>query len=160
MEIDEEMRIYLIGDDAVLSYKKERAFVVGDGVKSIAEIVAENADRKKKLFVDENIDLMAVPNKGEWIQIQWRHNLGQGARMIRVDLDKKCHEIALARQALASVAAKVASVDLVLVNGEWFVGEINSGIMLENAVSNGEITEEEGYAIYDRIMDLMNMRDQ
>ena len=90
-----------------------------------------------------------IPKTGEVVALQWRHNLGKGARPLPVDpgAGDVCERRDLALAAAAAVNLRFGAVDVVEVDGEALVLEINSGIMLENAA----VSHSEGRALADRV---------
>ena len=100
------------------------------------------------------IDFDRIPSPGEWMKLNWRHNLGQGSKPeMLVPSDPTWNSVVeLARRATEVLGIQVASVDIAATSGGMKVLEINSGIMMESLV----LTHPDGQAIagrfYDRIL--------
>lgn len=88
---------------------------------------------------------------------EWRHNLGLGARAVRLDPASPQSQtaLALAHAAMAALTLRFASIDIVTVGGTLTVLEANAGVMLEAAsrpeLGGAELAER----IYGRALDLV-----
>ena len=88
---------------------------------------------------------------------EWRHNLGLGARALRLDpvAPELLPALSLARSAMAALTLRFASIDIVTVAGEPMVLEANAGVMLE-AASRPELGGPElAERIYTKALDLI-----
>ena len=133
--IKNEFRTVIVGDEARLVYKKELPVVIGDGVHSIRELLELfNVSYFKDKLPEEKYD--RILEKGEKFSYGWKFNLSQGARAVLIDdkeLEEKIKKMALL--AAKTINMKFGSVDIILTeDGELFVLEINSGIMLVNYI--------------------------
>ena len=154
LAITDETRFVMIEETCVLAYAKARAEVTGDGQHTVAELIAAarlNGRLRAGLAVYDNplMPLGATPAAGTRVPLQWRHNLGLGAeaRMLDAGAPELSMALALARQAMAALTLRFASIDVVTVNGAPMVLEANAGVMLEVA-SRPEFG---GVALADRI---------
>lgn len=69
--------------------------------------------------------------------LEWRHNLGQGARAVLMDPLPECLEIC--RRVMKELGLRFASVDLVETEeGELKLLEVNSGVMMDHLSMQGE----------------------
>ncbi|MBI1384074.1 MAG: RimK-like protein [Rhizobiales bacterium] len=154
MDLGREVRVMLLDGEPLLAYGKERPVVVGDGRASNRQLI-ERRIAEGELALSEDAwsaiscELGAVPAAGEVVAIQWRHNLGMGARARLYDLEgpEIAETIDLARRAQAAAGARFCSVDIAAAPDGERVMEINAGIMLENVVS----WHPEGETLADRI---------
>jgi glutathione synthase/RimK-type ligase-like ATP-grasp enzyme len=161
LPIEQETRFVLIDGEPLLAYRKERASVIGDGRTPLGELIARSARNSasriaERIAFDADLDLLSVPAMHTTVPLQWRHNLGLGAkaRLIDPNAPKEIEEAALARSALQAVGLRFASVDVVRAAGCAIVLEINSGVMLELAGSGGNGSDLAD-RIYHRVLDLI-----
>jgi glutathione synthase/RimK-type ligase-like ATP-grasp enzyme len=159
LHLAREMRFVVLDGEALLTYTKERQSVTGDGKRTVRALIAEAllAGRITRGIGDyDNPDrpLDSVPGPGTTVPLQWRHNLGLGARPGIVDVDAKEHAEALelARRAMAALGLTFGSVDVVTTPEGLRVMEVNAGVMLEVAAS-GETGAELADRIYHRVLD-------
>lgn len=81
----------------------------------------------------------------------WRHNLDAGATPVLMeDGDVRTACVKLAANAASAIGIAFASIDLVLVEGDWRVLEINSGVMMETLA---KLHPELAQAAYDAALD-------
>lgn len=138
IEIDAEQRFIMLGDSCLLAYGKERPEVVGDGVSSVGALITAACRAGTLQLTPSEIDnpevmIEQVLPAGRRLPLQWRHNLGRGARAVAVDGRSSRYpaDLAVARKAMAALSLEFASVDLIDVGGVTLVLEVNSGVMLE-----------------------------
>lgn len=158
LEIASETRFVFLEGECVLAYAKERPSVVGDGKRTLAALVA---DAVASAAITNLPDLAAfdparTPKAGEHIALTWQHNLGQGAKGVRVDVNNAdaAGRRTLARRAFDRLGLRFASIDIIQSGGRDLVLEANSGVMLEvmaRGASDGEALAD---AIYHQALDL------
>jgi glutathione synthase/RimK-type ligase-like ATP-grasp enzyme len=113
-----EYRIFLLDDDVVYSARKQEPAVVGDGVRSIRDLLAEHDAELRERGVSvaalttDHGDPDAVPAKGERWAIPGRMNLSAGGTMVLEAPSAERAAFALARQARRALGLRVAAVDL------------------------------------------------
>lgn len=140
-----EYRIGVIDGQVEFAYRKERQQLLGDGHSTIRDLLLAHFKKTGNLFLQPDVaadfteserDDTRVPTPGEVITVNWRHNLGQGALPAMLDRtsekSKKLNH--LAAEALRAIGTRVASVDIVEINGSLKILEINAGIMMESFV--------------------------
>ena len=150
LPIDDEMRFIMLGAACEIAYRKERVTILGDGVQTTVELIAAGQTKLELSEIDNpGLVLDQVPKAGERIPLQWRHNLGRGAKAVLIDpqAPEFARSLALARQTMQALSLEFASVDVVEANGKTLVLEVNSGVMLEMLVR----LHPEGTALMDRI---------
>jgi len=135
VEIDDEVRVVLLDERALIVYGKMRPQVTGDGVHSLRELVrsALTAEQLKAIADDfDAVELDAVPAAGERRIVNWRHNLDSGATPVLLT-DGATREtcIALAVKAAQALRIRFASIDVVHADGAWQILEVNSGVKME-----------------------------
>lgn len=159
LALDEETRFVFLEGECVLAYRKDRPSVTGDGARPLAALIAAAlaAGELDPRAIDlDGLDQGTVPKAGETVAVEWRHNLGQGAKAIRLDpgSPELAGTLAVARGAFDWLGLSFASIDVVRSAGRDLVLEANSGVMLEvmaRGVSNGDALAD---AIYHRALDL------
>jgi glutathione synthase/RimK-type ligase-like ATP-grasp enzyme len=133
--IEDEVRVVLLDDRALIVYSKMRPSVVGDGTHSLRELARNvmTAEQLKAIADDfEAAELDAIPPAGERRIINWRHNLDSGAEPVSLpDGSDRDACVALAIAAAQAVGIRFASVDVARADGRWQVLEVNSGVKME-----------------------------
>ena len=155
-EIDEEYRIVLLQGKPMLTLRKERASVTGDGQRSVKELIPEELRDKSYIRDMEQELLLYVPAEGEKVRLNWKHNLGQGAEGVRVTdpkLLKKLHP--LAKRAAEAVNADFLSVDVIRADGKYLVLEMNGGVMMEHFSGQNEECRKIAKRIYKKAVRLL-----
>ncbi len=156
--ISAERRFIMLDDDCLFAYAKERVSVTGDGQRTIGELMRAGGVAPELML--DGVTPGAVPAKGERVPLQWRHNLGLGARA--VPFAPVCLEqtvgLGLARAAMRGLGLRFASVDVVTTEAGESVLEVNAGVMLEvlarTATGSGPAANALVDAIYHRVLDL------
>ena len=159
VDIKYEYRAVYLDGEIIYLYKKEKPYVVGDGVKSLKELISLKQDSVEVLMdIDRNLNLEYIPKKDEKIVYSWKHNLSGGAGAIKVDSQDKNYDkiISLAKEAGKAIGIRFASVDVILdKNDEISIMEINGSVCMNKF---SEIVED-GYNIakdiYARAVDKM-----
>ena len=138
-QILNEYRTIFLDGNIELFYQKQRPIVIGDGVKSVKELLIEfNSSyfSQQSNMDDLNIDLEYIPEKGEMVECGWQFNLSKGSIVnINVAADVKEKVTALAKKAYEASTLKFCSVDIIeTYNHEFLVMEINSGVVIKKFV--------------------------
>lgn len=160
LEIVDEIRVYMLDDQAMFMAKKNRPSVTGDGLKTITELAEDQhgPELVRNLISRSKDSLMAEhPNQilpaGEIVDLTWKHNLGLGAQPIVVAMTDFPEEVALSQNAAKALNLKIGSVDIVrCTDGSLHVLEVNSGMMLERLSKSGAKGLMLAHGIYDRAM--------
>ncbi len=132
MDIDYEYRVIFLSGEVIYAYKKKKAYVVGDGVHNIGELISIKYD-KMNLPICKDLDLNKIPLKNEEVTVCWKHNLNNGAEPILIDEnDKYIEEIKkVAIQAGNAININFASIDIAVTSDEKiFVMEINGNVCM------------------------------
>ena len=125
-EIIYEYRAFYVYGKIEYIYKKQKPFVIGDGISTIKELIDKNLKYLKSPL--KNIDLNYIPKLEEKIIVGWKHNLSEGAIPIVIDkFDndyKKIEDIAL--KTAKAIGLNMAAIDIIITkNKEMFVLEVN-----------------------------------
>ena len=133
IEISYEYRaIYLCGEILYI-YKKKKPYIIGDGEKTIKELIAEKFPEDMRVDICRELDLNEIPGKGEEVTISWKHNLSSGAEPIVIDENDEFIENVrcIAKKAGDALNIKFASVDVVVTDEkEILVMEINGSVCM------------------------------
>lgn len=134
-----EYRNVILNNDCVLSYEKIRPHIIGNGSSSVIDLLFEfyqsnKPSRNQANFFDNLFSnrLDDVPEAGEKVFLQWKHNAAAGTRY-RTIQDRAIEE--MAAKAAAAINATFVTVDIVH-SPEYGleVLEINASVVL-NAFS-------------------------
>lgn len=152
--IENEYRTIVLDGSIKLIYSKERQCVVGDGEKNIKSLLLENPEFFSKISIMSDLGLNnsefeKILPKDEKYYVNWKHNLGQGAKAIETINDNIKEEvIKLVNLVVNKLNIRFASIDVVKCNDSYRVLEINSGVMMENYAQQDEHTYEKAKTIY------------
>jgi glutathione synthase/RimK-type ligase-like ATP-grasp enzyme len=113
-----EYRIFLLDDEIAYSVRKYPPFVLGDGVRSIRDLlIAHNAALQARGLSSVSATEIAAPSldavlpKGERWEIPGRMNLSAGGKML-FEAPGSTAVFAVAKQAVKALGLRVAAVDL------------------------------------------------
>jgi hypothetical protein len=112
-----EYRIFVLGGDALYCARKIAPFVLGDGVRSLRELLSAHNDALRARGLspaspdDRDVALDAVPTKGERREIPGRMNQSAGGTMVLQSPPSEA-AVALAKQAARALGLRVAAVDM------------------------------------------------
>lgn len=135
-EIENEYRLILLNGEVRLAYLKERPYVVGDGVSTVdfllSAYIVEHGEEVSLSEVSPDVRRM-VPEEGEVLYLNWKHNLGQGACARIEDSERLLKETGGIVSTLSEkMGIRFASIDIVSCPDGYRVLEINSGVMMEH----------------------------
>lgn len=158
IDISYEYRaIYLCGE-IVYIYKKKKPYIIGDGKKTVRELISEKFSEDMKMDICREINLNEIPQKGQEVTISWKHNLSSGAEPIVIDENDEFIQTVrkIAKRAGDALNINFASVDVVVTErNEVLVMEINGSVCMNKfaeIIPNGyEIAK----SIYSRAVDKM-----
>lgn len=160
-EIVDEYRCICLDGNVELVYRKVRSHVLGDGVSSVATLLARHMSTAgpedavgyaKAAAALSPSDLARIPENGEAAPIQWKHNLGLGAGIdANVPLEMKRALGKLAIAGANAIGIHFGSVDVVDVKGEGLmIMEVNGGVMMDSLIGLlGETGREVATRIYE-----------
>ncbi|MFB9263246.1 RimK family alpha-L-glutamate ligase [Bradyrhizobium erythrophlei] len=135
VEIEDEVRVVLLDERALIVYGKTRPTITGDGTHSLRELARRAVAAEQLNTATEDFsaaELEVILPAGERRILNWRHNLDAGAEpVLLADGEARDACVALAIKAAKAVGIRFASVDVVRANGRWQVLEVNSGVKME-----------------------------
>lgn len=152
-EITHEYRNIVLDNRCLLTYEKERPFVVGDGTRKLIQLIgAFVGDNHKSAgsrdIFDESLldELNNVPAKGERVVLHWRHNASIGTSYRLVN-DRETEKIAL--RAVSAVNARFVSVDVISSEEHGAeVIEINSSVVMSAFSASSMSHHSEALRVY------------
>ena len=160
-KIENEYRAVILDGEVRLLYTKKRPSVIGNGKSTVKELLLERMSAGDLMRPEEfppAKTLNRIPGAGECVLLNWRHNLGQGARALPVRDKETRREVGLiARRVFEGLNVRFASVDVVETAEGLKVLEINSGVMMENFAGQDEESRQIAKEIYrDAIRKMMS----
>jgi glutathione synthase/RimK-type ligase-like ATP-grasp enzyme len=161
-KIDEEFRVIMLDGCSKLIFKKDRYAVMGDGKKTIRELlIAEIANNHKKfdsiLGMDISpVDLDKIPLEGKLTPVSWKHNLSSGATAsVAISDQQKVALSKLAKDAVQALGVRFVSVDIIQTANLLKVIEINSAVTLEKVSASIPDGRPVAQKIYAEVVDAM-----
>jgi len=132
--IENEYRAIFLNDEVLLLYLKDRPFVIGNGKDNLTTLIINKYGEQGVGYLENlNNDLILILQDKEKRTISWKHNLGNGAKAIIIEDIKIKNDVSkLVQQVADTLDVKFASIDIAVVQGQYYVMEVNSGIMIEN----------------------------
>jgi glutathione synthase/RimK-type ligase-like ATP-grasp enzyme len=142
-KILDEYRCVCLDGKVEFTYRKVRQHVTGDGKSTLAELItqamaaaspSEAAALASAAVEVEAEEWSRVPQSGEEVPLQWKHNLGQGASVdLQVPRKKQAEVEVVAVAAAQAIGVRFCSADVVEVHGEgMLIMEVNGGVMMDS----------------------------
>lgn len=144
--IIDEYRCVLLDGVPELIYRKVRSTVRGDGERTVGALIAEQLSAAEPKDMPDLLRasselapelLGRIPEGGEEVAVQWKHNLGTGAKADTEVSAKMKEDIgAIARRAAAAIGVRFCSVDVVSIQEDeaevLMIMEVNGGVMMDS----------------------------
>ena len=133
-EIKHEYRVIMLNGKSKLVYVKYLPTVIGDGEKTIRELLTEFnnpyfSNKLKESKYDKVLD------KDEIFEYDWKFNLSRGAIAKKVENKFLANRLEkLAKRVCDETNLKFGSIDIIETNNKMLVLEVNSGVMIENYI--------------------------
>jgi glutathione synthase/RimK-type ligase-like ATP-grasp enzyme len=140
-----EYRVFLLDDEVVFSARKHPPFVVGDGTRSLHDLLSAHnealrASGLSPVVGEPDASRQIVPPEGERWEISGRMNLSAGGTMV-IEAPRDAAALELSRKATRALGLRVAAVDLFA----DIVGEANATRVIEvNANPSIHLLEDSG----------------
>lgn len=134
-KIKNEYRVIMLNGENKLLYTKYLPVVVGDGNKTIRQLLLEfNYGYFIDKLEDKKYDRV-LANK-EKFEYTWKFNLSQGSMAKKLEDNLLAEKlIELAKKVCNEINFKFGSIDIIeTIDNELLVLEVNSGVMLENYI--------------------------
>ncbi len=131
--IKTEYRMIVLHGQCVLMYGKKRPVVIGDGKKTIRELLQEFNPYYFKNRLQDEVYSHILKN-GEEYEYSWQFNLSKGSIPFVVKEDKICSKLlSIVNRIVKELKPGFCSIDIVeTIDGKMFVMELNSGVMMKN----------------------------
>lgn len=131
----QEYRNIILNGNCLLSYEKQRPFVLGNGKSNMLELLStyqqsHNSSSSKEFLFDDTIvkSFNSVPALNEKVYFQWKHNNAWGVNYHLVEIEEMK---TLAITAAKAIDANFVSVDVVYSEEHGFeVLEINASVVI------------------------------
>ncbi len=133
--IENEYRIVVLDNEVLLVFEKVRPVVIGDGLKSIKELLKDlNPEFFNNIVLDDSFD--KILKKGEEYVYDWHFNLSRGATAKLVDDEILINKLSdMAILITNKIKARFVTVDIIRTNNKFLLLEINSRVCI-NKVCN------------------------
>ncbi len=155
-DIINEYRVIILNNEVKVIYGKEKPIIIGNGKNSIKELAIDfNEFYKDNIKLINNPDYIPKPN--EKIELDFRFNLSNGARLFyNIDEKLKKDIMDIAINVTKALDISFASVDIIHTkDNKLLVLEANSGVMMDNFIKQYPNGEEIAYNIYKEAIKLM-----
>lgn len=147
-EINKEYRVIYLQNSIRYMYQKQNAVVIGNGKDTLKELLQKFNSTYFSHSAIENGE--KIPRNGEKVVYEWRFNLGKGARIEKIEDSKKEKITLIAKQVAQTIGLQFGSIDIIETKaGEYFVIEVNSGVMTEQLVKQLPEGRKIAYGIYE-----------
>ena len=134
-----EIRVVVLNGQVRLVYEKKRRSVIGDGVSPVSALILQQNEASLK-SVSRHVDGCSsyIPQEGEEVPIEWRHNLGHGATPVLIaDPDQRICDLAIST--VNALGIRFCSVDIIETEaGHSSVLEVNAGVMMDSFLSSAD----------------------
>ena len=131
INIINEYRVIILDSQILLMYGKIKPVVIGDGKKTLSELLI---DFNPYYFKNKKDIPNIVLKSGEKYVYNWQFNLSRGANIfmdISTYLEEKIFKLAL--KVVKDINVRFCSIDIILDNkNNLYLLEANSGVMLDN----------------------------
>ena len=130
-----EYRVIMLNGENKLSYTKYLPIVIGDGRKTIRELLLEfNHEYFADKLEDSKYD--KVLGYKERYEYNWKFNLSQGSVARRIEDEQLLKKLTkIAKEIASKINLKFGSVDIIeTTDNKLLALEVNSGVMLDNYI--------------------------
>lgn len=130
-----EYRIIVLNNNIKLIYQKIKPIVVGDGKKTIKELLLDfNYFYFKDIYLDDTFN--RILPKDEKYEYDWKFNLSKGAIAELVDNKEKIEYLTnIVKSITEKIDIGFASIDIIEVkDNRYYVMEINSGVTMKKVI--------------------------
>ncbi|CAK9056959.1 unnamed protein product [Durusdinium trenchii] len=139
-EVVKEFRVFTNGGVVAAIYAKEFPYVVGDGDKTVNQLLDEYCEKRvgafryKDKLKKELRNASDIPEKCEQVPLTWKLNLAYGCEVSQVSLGEEPKVEELAASASKTLQVSGAVDILQLANGSFVVMEVNSNPGVDNLI--------------------------
>lgn len=155
IDIENEYRVIMFQNKPELIYKKELPIVYGNGYSTIKELLIEFNPEYFKSYNKDNKDIV-LKEKEEYVY-NWKFNLSGGAKSsfdIKEEVKKEITSLAI--KVSKTINLEFGSIDIIKdKKGNYYVLEINSGVMMDNFIKEIDNGYEIAKSIYKKAIKAM-----
>ncbi len=149
VDFKEEYRCIMLDGKCEICFKKIRPFVVGDGVKTVKQLILQKYP--KEMLKNSKIPHKLVLKKNEKLWVGWKHNLSCGATpQIVLEKELKLKLQKIAKQCTSLLRIRFCSVDIVFDGENYKVLEINSIVNAKKFASFSKENKQIVEKMYDK----------
>ncbi|MEZ4605251.1 MAG: hypothetical protein R2880_10250 [Deinococcales bacterium] len=140
VEILGEYRLIMLDGQCLLTYLKERPYVIGNGQSPLHQLIKDKFQHqslkiRQSLIEQNHQQLTTVLPQGQHHLLSWQHNLSKGAEPRAVQNAALADELLkLAQKATQALNIRFASVDVIATREGLKILEINAGMMMEHYI--------------------------
>lgn len=148
-EIKKEYRLIIVNEKIQLIYSKQIPYILGNGVNTISELAIAYLKKQEIDLAMEVLNNKKVLEKNEKYNLNWKHNLGQGAKAVILEDEELIRKLSeLGNEVINKLNIKFASLDIVEIGNEYKVIEINSSVMMGGFASQSDTNYNMAKEIY------------
>lgn len=131
-----EYRLFFLDNQILYAYKKERRYIICDGVSTVAELLISNKIDLSTITSDLYLQFNKIYPQNHKLQLNWKFNLSQGAKCIPIEdtsLYKELTQIAIS--AANTINIRFATIDILVdkYNNKQVL-EINAGVAMDQFI--------------------------
>lgn len=147
MPADMEYRVVMLNGNPLLVYKKVLPSVFADGIRTVSALVG-------RLYKHPVIERDFIPNKGDSVPVDWRHNARHGVKVYRLDsseVDPIIIDVAI--NTCKALGCSLACVDVLSTDSGYKVIEVKTSVKLERFSAVNEDYYAIAKSVYSKLVD-------
>ena len=135
-DIENEYRTIILEGEILLTYKKIKPLIIGNGINTIRELLLQfNYNYFKDKLTDDKYN--KILKKNDIYEYGWQFNLSRGAKIGIVDDIVNNKIVSLSKKVANIINLKFGSIDIIKTkDNKYYVMEANSGVMMKNYINN------------------------
>lgn len=131
-----EYRLFFLDNQILYAYKKERQYIICDGISSVGDLLISNKINVSTIMPDIYSQFNKIYPNNHKLELNWKFNLSQGAKCIPIEdtnLHKELTNIAIA--AANAINIRFATIDILVdeYNNKQVL-EINAGVAMDQFI--------------------------
>ena len=158
IDIEYEYRAVFLSGEVLYIYKKEKPYIIGNGINTISELILQKFGEDNTLDIIKELDLNYIPLSNEKVTVSWKHNLCNGATPIVINEQDEYYSRVkeIAEDSGKAIGITFATIDIAITtNKELCVVEVNASVCLDRFA----VLADNGYSIakeiYSKAIDVM-----
>ena len=135
-DIENEYRTIILDGEVLISYKKIKPLVIGDGIKTIKELLLDfNYNFFKDKLNDKKYEIILEKNKQ--FEYNWQFNLSKGAKIGSVNDDVNKIITELANKVAKIINLRFGNINIIkTIDNKYYIMEANCGVMMKYYINN------------------------